>query len=84
MLTTMPSGKSFYHRRPGRYAVQKKEFHGLIQRPKQLAIERQYTRRELANELGVSTACLNQWLTGQTTFSRPQSLERVKEFLAAH
>ncbi len=80
----MPSGKSFYHRRPGRYAVQKKEFQGHVQRLRQLAIECQYTRRELANELGVSTACLNQWLTGQTTFSRPEYLERLKELLTAH
>jgi hypothetical protein len=73
------SAASFYHRQPGRYATQKQEFHGLMQSLKRLALEHRYTRRELAEELGISIPCLNQWLRGHYFFATRTSgtFERV-------
>ena len=39
----MPSGRSFYQRRPERYAKEKKEFQRLVDKIKQLASEHGYT-----------------------------------------
>jgi hypothetical protein len=61
----MPSAKSYYHRRPGRFAKEKREFQRLIEELKKRADERGHTRQQVASELGVSLACINKWWFGR-------------------
>jgi hypothetical protein len=46
----MATGNSYYQRKPGRNAKQKKEFRGHIEKLKRLAAERRYTKRQIASE----------------------------------
>jgi hypothetical protein len=56
----MSSGRSLYHRRPKRYAEERKEFQRLIARLKSLALKRGYTKNQIATELGgVGYLCLS-------------------------
>ncbi len=80
----MPSGRSFYHRRPGRFAKQREDFQRLIEELKRLALRRGYTRKDIAAELGVSHTCVNQWWFGYTLAARRERIERLRNFLAAH
>jgi len=50
----MPSGRPFYQRRPEGRAKEKKEFQRFIEKLKRLALERGYTKNQIATELGVS------------------------------
>jgi len=79
----MPSGKSFYHRRPGRYAIQKQEFQRLIADLKRLALKKGYSQSQIASEIGVSLMTVNHWLTGHSLMAQRASIERLKKFLAA-
>jgi DNA-binding XRE family transcriptional regulator len=60
----MPSGRSFYHRRPTRYATEKKEFQQLVAELKRLSMKNGYSQEQIASELGVSLVTVNHWLTG--------------------
>jgi transposase-like protein len=60
----MPSGRSFYQRRPEGRAKEKKEFQRFIEKLKRLALERGYTKNQIATELGVSNTCIYQWWAG--------------------
>jgi hypothetical protein len=62
----MATGNSYYQRKPGRNAKQKKEFRGHIEKLKRLAGERGYTKRLIASELGVSLMAVCQWWTRYT------------------
>jgi hypothetical protein len=44
----MSSGRSFYQRRPDRYATEKKHFQRLIYKLKRLAVKRGYTKNQIA------------------------------------
>jgi len=79
----MPSGRSFYHRRPARYATEKKEFQQLIAELKQL-LKKGYSQGEIASELGVSLITVNHWLTGHSLMAQRENIERLKVFLTAH
>jgi hypothetical protein len=52
LIIGMPSGRSFYQRRPKRHAKEKKEFRRLMERLKRLALKRGYTKNQIATELG--------------------------------
>ena len=54
----MPSGRSFYQRRPKRHAKEKKDFQRLIEKLKRLALERGYAKNQIVTELGVSNTCI--------------------------
>jgi hypothetical protein len=60
----MPSGRSFYHRRPGRYAIQKQEFRRLITELKRLASKEGYSREQIASDLEVSVMTVGHWVDG--------------------
>jgi hypothetical protein len=47
----MPSGRSFYQRRPERYAKEKKEFQRLVDKIKQLASEHGHTNQQIAQQI---------------------------------
>jgi len=48
---------------------------------KWLAFEARYTRSDLASELDISIATINQWWSGDTRLAKPESVERLKKFL---
>jgi transcriptional regulator with XRE-family HTH domain len=79
----MPSTRSHYHRRPGRYAIQKQEFQRLIAKLKRLAAKKGYSQGKIASEIGVSQMTVNHWLTGHSLMAQRKSIERLKKFLAA-
>jgi transcriptional regulator with XRE-family HTH domain len=78
----MASATSYYHRRPGRFAKEKREFRRLVEELKKRADERGYTRQQIASELTVSLTCINQWWFGRTLTAKPERLERLKKFLS--
>jgi len=80
----MPSGRSFYHRRPARYATEKKEFQRLIAELKRLASKRGYSQEQIASDVGVSPITVNHWWTGHSLMAQRDNIERLKEFLTAH
>jgi predicted XRE-type DNA-binding protein len=80
----MPSGRSFYHRRPARYAKEKKEFQRLITELKRLASKRGYSLAQIPSEVGVTQVTVNHWWTGHSLMAQRASIERLKKFLAAH
>jgi DNA-binding XRE family transcriptional regulator len=80
----MPSARSFYHRRPGRYAFQEQEFQRLIAELKRLALKKGYSQWKIASEIGVSLMTVNHWLTGHSLMAQRESIERLKKFLSAH
>jgi transposase-like protein len=79
----MSSGRSLYHRRPKRYAEERKEFQRLIARLKSLALKRGYTKNHIATELGVSDTCIYQWWNGYSLSAKRKTVERLREFLSA-
>jgi transcriptional regulator with XRE-family HTH domain len=79
----MPSGRSFYQRRPGRHAIQKQEFQRLIAELKRLALKKGYSQGQIASEVGVSLMTVNHWLTGHSLMAQRESMGRLKKFLAA-
>jgi len=76
----MPSGRSHYHRRPGRYAFQKQEFRRLIAELKHLALKKGYSQAHIASEVGVSLITINNWLTGHSLMAQRERIE----FLSTH
>jgi len=80
----MPSGRSFYQRRPGRYAFEKQEFRRLIAELKRLASKKGYSQGKIASEVGVSFITVNHWLTGHSLMAQRESIDRLKKFLSAH
>jgi transposase-like protein len=80
----MSSGRSFYQRRPERYAREKKNFQRLIEKLKRVAFERGYTKNQIASELGVSHTCIYQWWIGYSLSAKRRTIERLKTFLSAH
>jgi transcriptional regulator with XRE-family HTH domain len=78
----MPSGRSFYQRRPEARAKEKKEFQRLIEKLKRLALERGYTKNQIATELGVSNTCIYQWWAGYSLSVKRRTIERLKTFLS--
>ncbi len=50
----MPSAKSYYHRKPGRFAKERKEFQRLVEELKRITLEHGYPRNEIAAELDVN------------------------------
>jgi transcriptional regulator with XRE-family HTH domain len=80
----MPSGRSFYQRRPERRAREKKEFQRLLEKLKRLTLEQGYTKNQIATELGVSNTCVYQWLSGYSLSAKRRTIERLKEFLSVH
>jgi hypothetical protein len=60
----MPSGRSFYQRRPARYAAEKKEFQQLIAELKRLLLTNGYSQEQIASDVGVSPITVNHWWTG--------------------
>jgi DNA-binding XRE family transcriptional regulator len=84
MLTTMPSGRSFYQRSPERYAAEKEEFKRLVSELKRLAWKRGYTQGQIASEVGVSSITVKNWWTGHSLTAKRESIERLKKYLATH
>ena len=84
LVLVMPSARSFYHRRPGRYAFEKQEFQRLITELKRLASKKGYSQWKVASEVGVSPITVNNWLTGHSLMAQRESIERLKKFLVAH
>ena len=80
----MPGGRSFYHRRPERYAAEKKEFQRLIAELKRLSTKRGYSQEHIASEIGVTQITVNHWLTGYSLMAQRENIERLKKFLVAH
>jgi transposase-like protein len=80
----MPSGRSFYHRRPARYATEKKEFQRLIAELKRLVSKRGYSLAQIASEVGVTQVTFNHWWAGHSLMAQRENIERLKEFLTAH
>jgi DNA-binding XRE family transcriptional regulator len=80
----MPSGRSFYHRRPTRYAAEKKEFQRLIAELKRLSLKNGYSQGQIASEVGVSQITVNHWWTGHSLMTQRENIEQLKKFLAAH
>jgi transposase-like protein len=78
----MPSGRSFYQRRPEGRAKEKKEFQRFIEKLKRLALERGYTKNQIATELGVSNTCIYQWWAGYSLSAKRRTIERLKTFLS--
>jgi transcriptional regulator with XRE-family HTH domain len=81
---TMPKGFSHHHRQPGRNAKEKQEFRELVQELKRVSFEHRYTKSDLASELGISIAAINQWWSGYTPLPKPMHIERLRKFLSAH
>ncbi len=77
----MPTGNSLYQRRPGRLARQK-EFGSLVQKLKDLAAEKGYTKQQIASEVGVSLVAVSQWWSGYTLTGKRETIEKLKKFLA--
>ena len=80
----MPSGRSFYHRRPARYATEKNEFQRLIAELKRLASEKGYSLAQIASEVGVTQVTVNHWWTGHSLMAQGENIDGLKEFLTAH
>jgi transcriptional regulator with XRE-family HTH domain len=80
----MPSGRSFHHRRPARYATEKKEFQRLIAELKRLSSKKGYLQEQIAFEVGVTQVTVNHWLTGYSFMAQRESIERLRTFLAGH
>jgi transcriptional regulator with XRE-family HTH domain len=80
----MPSGNSFYHRRPGRLAKDREEFLKLVAELKRLASKNGYSQEQLTSEIGVTKMTVNHWLTGYSLSAKRESIERLKNFLATH
>ena len=80
----MPSGRSFYHRRPARYAAEQKEFQRLIAELKRLSSKNGYSQEQIASEIGVTKMTVNHWFTGYSLSAKRESIERLKTFLATH
>ena len=80
----MPTGNSLYQRKPGRLAGEKKKFRTLVEKLKKLSSEHGYTKKEIADELGVSLTAVYQWSTGYTLTAKPETIERLKKFLVAN
>jgi transcriptional regulator with XRE-family HTH domain len=80
----MPSGRSFYHRRPARYATEKKEFQQLIAELKRLSLTNGYSQWQIASEVGVSPITVSYWWTGHSSMAKRESIERLRTFLADH
>jgi transcriptional regulator with XRE-family HTH domain len=80
----MPSERSFYQRRPARYAAEKKEFQRLIAELKRLVSKGGYSLAQIAFEVGVSPITVNNWWTGHSLMAQHENIERLKEFLTAH
>jgi AcrR family transcriptional regulator len=80
----MPSGRSFYQRRPARNAAEKKEFQRLIAELKRLASKKGYSLAQIASEVGVTQVTVNHWWTGHSLMAQRENIERLKEFLTAH
>ena len=80
----MPTGNSFYHRTPRRFAKQKQEFQRLITELKRLALKKGYSRVQIASGVGVSLDTVKHWWTGHSLTAQRESIERLKKFLAAH
>ncbi|HZC36512.1 MAG TPA: helix-turn-helix transcriptional regulator [Chthoniobacterales bacterium] len=83
-ITSMPSGRSFYQRIPGRYAVQKEEFWRLVADLKRLASKNGYSQEQIASGIGVTKMTVNHWFTGYSLSAKRESIERLKTFLATH
>jgi hypothetical protein len=80
----MPSARSFYHRRPTRYAAEKKEFQQLIAELKRLSLKHGYSLAQIAFEVGVTQITVNHWWTGHSLMAQRENIERLKRFLATH
>ena len=80
----MPSGRSFYHRRPGRYAFEKQEFRRLITELKRLASKKGCSLAQIAFEVGVTQVTVSHWWRGQSLMAQRENIEQLKKFLAAH
>jgi predicted XRE-type DNA-binding protein len=80
----MPSARSFYHRRPARYATEKKEFQRLIAELKRLSLKKGYSQEQIAFEVGVTQVTVNHWWTGHCLMAQRENIERLKRFLTAH
>jgi DNA-binding Xre family transcriptional regulator len=78
----MPIGNPLYQRKPGRLAREKKEFRALVEKLKNLAAERGYTKKQIASELGVSLTAVQQWWTGYALTAKQETLQKLKKFLA--
>jgi DNA-binding XRE family transcriptional regulator len=76
----MPSTRSHYHRRPGRYAFEKQEFRRLVAELKRLASKKGYSQEQMASEIGVTTMTVNHWWTGYSLTAKQRSIERLKNF----
>src|ERR1700716_3222287 len=70
----MPSGRSFYHRRPARYATEKKEFQRLITELKRLVSKRGYSLAQIASGVGVTQVTINHWWTGHSLMAQRSKL----------
>jgi hypothetical protein len=79
----MPSGRSFHHRRPARYAIEKKEFRRLIAELKRLASKRGYSLAQIAFEVGVAQITVDHWWTGHSLMAQRENIDRLKKFLTA-
>jgi predicted transcriptional regulator len=77
----MPTGNSLYQRKPGRLAEEKRKFRILVEKLKTLASEQGYTKKQIADELGVSLTAVYQWSTGYTLTARQETTEKLKKFL---
>ena len=80
----MPSERSFYQRRPARYAAEKKEFQRLIAELKRQSLTKGYSLAQIASEVGVTQVTVNHWWTGHSLIAQRENIERLKEFLTAH
>jgi DNA-binding XRE family transcriptional regulator len=80
----MPTGNSLYQRKPGRLEGEKKKFRSLVEKLKKLASEQGYTKKQIASELGVSLTTVYQWSTGYTLTARPETIEKLKNFLVTN
>ncbi len=81
----MPTGNSLLNQRtPGRLAGEKKKFRTLVEKLEKLASERGYTKKQIASELGVSLTAVYQWSTCYTLTARPETIEKLKNFLVTN
>jgi DNA invertase Pin-like site-specific DNA recombinase len=80
----MPSAKSFYHRRPGRFAKERKEVQRLVEEIKRTTLEHGYTKNEIADMLGVNVQSVRVWFWGRSSMTRRDIVERLKKFVSAH
>jgi response regulator of citrate/malate metabolism len=82
-LDTMTSARSRYHRRPGRYAIQKREFQRLIAELR-LAVKTGHSQGQIASEIEVSPITVSYWLTGHSSTAQRKSIQRLRKFLSVH